>query len=177
MVVNRTNTYFETYIYLYKQNNSADTDVTQYWYNCSVKNFVRLLDKTTYLGREDWGIVEYETHNLSATINTFSDAGTGFNINVTITNNEDTAGDFSVLALIMNMDAVTDDPWSDGETYPGGETVYPDMSSWVSISEAIQYTGNLASGASTYVTWSDVGTSSGTPEYKLWVTGATSTIN
>ena len=93
---------------------------------------------------------------------------------MTITNNEDTAGNFSVLALIMDMDAVTA---TNSSAYPGGETVYPNMSDWASISEAIQYTGNLASGASTYITWSDVGDSSGTPEYKLWVTGATDTIN
>ena len=175
--VNRTNTYFLTHDIDYGQNNSPDSDTTQYWYNCSVKNFVRLLDKITYEGREDWGIVNYEARNLSASVNEFSDAGTGFDINVTITNNEDTAGNFSVLVLIMDMDAVTDDTWSDGETYPGGETVYPNMSDWTSISEAIQYTGNLGSGSNTQVTWSDVGDSSGTPEYKLWVTGATATIN
>ena len=174
VVVNRTNTYFRTYDPTYGCVSTPDPDITQYWYSCSVKNYVRLLDKTTYLGREDWGIVKYETRNLSASVNEFSDAGTGFDINVTITNNEDTAGDFAVLALIMDMDAVTATNSSD---YLNGETVYPNMSDISSINEAIEYTGNLASGASTYVTWSNVGDSSGTPTYKLWVTGATDTIN
>lgn len=176
VVVNQTNNYFRTYG-SYGQNNSADSDTTQYWYNCSVKNFVRKLDRLTYVGREDWGIVEYETRNISATINDFSDAGSGFDINVTITNNEDKSGNFSVLALIMNMSAVTDEGWSDGEPYPGGETIYPNVSDISSINQAIKYTGNLASGASTYVTWGNVGDSSGTPQYKLWVTGVTDTIN
>jgi hypothetical protein len=180
-VVNRTNNYFKTYDPTYGGNRTPDADTTQYWYSCPVKNFVRLLDQTTYAGYEDWGIVEYETRNLSATIDTFSDAGSGFDITVTITNNEDTAGNFSVLVLIMNMDAVTDDPWSDGEPYPGGETVFPDVSAgWDGtngISSAIQYTGNLGSGSSIQKSWTNVGVSSGTPEYKLWVTGATATIN
>jgi len=46
-----------------------------------------------------------------------------------------------------------------------------------SIYEAIQYTGDLGSGSSTQLSWNNVGDSSGTPEYKLWVTGATDTIN
>jgi hypothetical protein len=174
VLIERTNNYFKTYDPTYGQNNSADPDTTQYWYNCSVKNFVRLLDKITYAGREDWGIVEYETRNISASINEFSDAGSGFNISVAITNNEDKGGNFSVLALVMNMSAINS---STGEPYPGGETIYPNMSSISSINEAIEYTGNLASGASTNVTWTNVGDSSGTPQYKLWVTGATETIN
>jgi|GEM_PF-2661513 len=174
-VVNRTNNYFQTYGQ-YNQSNSPDTDTTQYWYSCEVKNFVRLLDQTTYAGYEDWGIVEYETRNISATIDEFSDGGSGFDINVTITNNEDVSGNFAVLVLIMNMDAVTDETWNDGEPYPGGETVYPNMSE-KSIYEAIQYTGDLGPGSSTQLSWNNVGDSSGTPEYKLWVTGATDTIN
>ena len=140
-----------------------------------MKNYVRLLDLDTYEGREDWGIVDYETRNVGASINDFSDAGTGFDINVTITNNEGAAGNFSVLALIMDMDAVTDDDWSDGETYPGGETVYPDVSDINSIDEAIQHTGTLGAGNSTTLTWSNVGLS-GTNTYKLWCNGATANV-
>ena len=175
ILLNVTNNYFRTYAE-YGDNCSGDGDTTNIWWNDSVKHFVRKLDRITYVGREDWGIVDYETRDVSATINDFSDAGTGFDINVTVTNNEGSACNFSVLALIFDMDAITDDSWSDGSPYPGGETVYPDMSSWASISGAIQHTGALGSGNSTVLTWSNVG-SSGTNTYKLWCNGGTATIN
>jgi azurin len=142
-----------------------------------VKNYVRLLDLDTYVGREDWGIVDYNAYSVSATINEFSDSGTGFDINVTITNNEGKACNISVLALIMDMDAVTDDSWSDGEPYINGETIYPDIADIDSIDEAIQHTGTLGAGNSTTLTWSNVGTSHTDHEYKLWCNGGTATIN
>jgi len=171
----RKNTWFKTYG-AYGTNNSPDADFTRFYWNDSVKNYVRLLDLDTYVGREDWGIVDYNAYSVSATINEFSDSGTGFDINVTITNNEGKACNISVLALIMDMDAVTDDSWSDGEPYINGETIYPDIADIDSIDEAIQHTGTLAYGESATLTWSNVGTS-GTNTYKLWCNGGTATIN
>jgi hypothetical protein len=157
----------------YGQPNTPDSDTTEMWWNDSAKNFVRMIDRLSYVGYEDWGIIDYNAYNVSATVNTFSDAGTGFNINVTIVNNECSTVNISVLALIMDMDVTSPDC---SLPYPGGRTDYPDMHTWASIAEAIQYVV-LDPGESTYVTWSNVGSSSTTNTYKLWCMGATDTIN
>ena len=144
---------------------------TWFYWNDSVKNFVRLLDRDTYYGYEDWGIKAWESRRTKVTINEFSDAGTGFDINVTVENNCQTgaAGNFGVLALIMDMNAVTA---TNSVPYVNGKTVYPDVSSWSSIAGAIQYTGTLAYGESATLTWSNVGTSDTSHTYELWVNGA-----
>jgi len=101
---------------------------TWYWWNDSVKNYVRALDRDAYFGREDWGIKAWESRRTYVYVNGFSDAGTGFDINVTVTNNCQTcdAGNFSVLALIMDMDAVTA---TNSVPYVNGKTIYPDVGS------------------------------------------------
>ena len=146
-----------------------------YWWNDSVKNYVRAVDRDAYYGREDWGIKAWETRTMNVTVNEFSDAGTGFDINVTVENTCETckAENFSVLALIMDMDALTA---TNSIPYPGGQTIYPDVSSWSNIAGAIKYTGPLNYSESATLTWSDVGTS-GTNTYKLWVNGGSATLN
>jgi hypothetical protein len=158
-------------------NYSPDPDYTRFYWNDSVKNFVRLLDLDTYCGREDWGIKAWESRRVNVTVNDFSDSGTGFDINVTVENNCQTCaeGNFSVLALIMDMDALTPE---DSVPYINGKTIYPNVSSgWSAIGEAIQYTGDLAYGESTTLTWSNVGSSDTSHTYKLWCNGGTATIN
>jgi hypothetical protein len=182
--VTRKNTFWEVYPATGATPNgrnwSADADTTHFYWSDSVKNYVRLLDVDTYAGREDWGIKAWESRRTDVTVNDFSDSGTGFNINVTVENNCQTCqtGNFSVLALIMDMDAVTPD---DSVPYINGKTVFPDVSAgWSStngISTAIQHTGTLAYGQSATLTWSNVGSSSTTHEYKLWCNGGTATIN
>jgi hypothetical protein len=181
--VTRKNTFWRTYpasgATPNGANNSADPDTTHFYWNDSVKNYVRFYDADSYTGSEDWGIVEWESRRVDVTINDFSDAGTGFDISVTVTNNCQTceAGDFNVIALILDMDAVTP---VDPVPYINGKTVFPDVSTgWsgaTGISAAIQNTGTLAYGESTTLTWSNVG-SSGANTYKLWCNGATATIN
>jgi regulation of enolase protein 1 (concanavalin A-like superfamily) len=181
--VTRKNTFWRTYpasgATPNGANNSADPDATHFYWNDSVKNYVRLLDLDTYAGREDWGIKAWESRRVKVTINDFSDVGTGFDINVTVENNCQTCqtGNFSVLALIMDMDAVTPE---DNVLYINGKTVFPDVSvGWSGIngiSTAIQYTGDLAPGESTTLTWSNVGSSGTAHTYKLWCNGGTATV-
>ena len=144
-----------------------------YWWNNSVKSWVRRLDGANYVGFEDWGLVNYESRNVSAVVNTFSDGGSGFNIQVTITNNEATAGNFNILALVLDMDATTSDA---GLPYFNGRTVFPAMNSLTSIGSAIQTTGSLNPSSSTTVTWSNVGTSTSGRDYQLWCMGATANV-
>jgi hypothetical protein len=161
------------------QNNSPASGTTHFYWNDSVKNYVHLYDVDTYAGREDWGIKAWESRRVKVTINDFSDAGTGFDISVTVENNCQTceAGNFGVLALIMDMDALAPE---DNVPYINGKTIYPSLdvgwSGTGGIAEAIKYTGTLQPGESTTLTWSNVGTS-GSNTYKLWVNGATDTIN
>ena len=112
-----------------------------YWWNDSVKNYVRALDRDAYYGREDWGIKAWESRRANVTVNEFSDAGTGFDINVTVENNCQSCGtaNYSVLALIMDMDAVTT---TNSVPYPGGQTIYPSVSSWANIRAARKAVGD-----------------------------------
>ena len=64
--------------------NVTKTDVawcdqnTWFWWNDSVNNYVRKLEHEAYVGREDWGIVEWNSVPVSVTVNEFSDSGSGF---------------------------------------------------------------------------------------------------
>ena len=172
--------YWETYSTSYGQLNCDNAPagdcggrVDTYWWNDSVKNWVRRLDGLTYVGWEDWGIVDYESRDVSAVIDTFSDAGSGFDISVTITNNEATAGDFNILALVLDMDAVTSDS---SLPYFNGRAVFPAMNSLTSIQSAIKTTGTLNPSSSTTVTWSNVGTSTSGRDYQLWSMGTTANV-
>jgi hypothetical protein len=167
------------------QNNSVNASARcRYWYSEDVHNFVRQLDRLTYYGREDVGIVKYEVQDFGKSLSVSNTAHSAWpTVNMTVTNTNDFPTSFKVLLVVMNASAKPDCPDSStGAPYffSFGKTVYPNMANVSQINAAVKTTGTLNPGQSETLTWSNfwqVPATNGpiTPELRIWCSGETYT--
>jgi hypothetical protein len=166
-------------------NNSVNASaLNRFWYSEDVHNYVRELDRASYFGREDTGIVKYEVKDFGKSLEVSNTAhGAWPFVNMTVTNTNDFPANFSVLLVVMNASAAPYCPKS-ATSYPyfwsWGKTVYPNMANVSQMFQAIQTTSTLQPGQSEVLRWSHfwqvpaTGHGAKTPELRIWCSGNTS---
>jgi hypothetical protein len=145
---------------------------TYEWYSPQVQHMARKLDNITYLGREDWVIMNYEVGNFSKSLSVTGTEGSGATpqVSLTVNNSGYEARSFKALLLIIDMN-LSPSPSAQNGPIPNknGTVVFPDMGNPY---PAIKQTRVLLPGESQTLTWpSGFWTQPNGNDYSIWCSG------
>lgn len=156
--------------------------LSRMWYSPQVHNLVRHIDYLAYKGWEDQVLLGYEARDFGrSTLSVTGWNGSSLSVSMKVTNNcSDVTQNYSVICCLLNLSAKTRVGTNDSPFYYG-ECVYPNMhtpnsSSWPQFN-VIKYTGNLAPGANTTVSWTIPYATSPSYNWAIWCSGLTNVSN